>query len=106
MGELLRAMQAEQRPATQTMPLAQRLGTEKSVLLAYWLERLKDLPVSHDKPLQQRLTMRQDDSLALDLSDCKISDLSQLKEMPLGALDCSGCNLLAGLEPLIGRDTD
>ena len=73
------------------MPVARLLGEEKKLLVDYWLARLKDLPVSAEKPLEKRLTVRDDGRLALDLSDTKVADLSPLAGMPLGALVLAGC---------------
>jgi eukaryotic-like serine/threonine-protein kinase len=71
LAKLLLAMQQQQRPAAELMPVARLLGEEKKLLLDYWLARLKDLPISAEKPLEKRLTVRDDGRLALDLSGTK-----------------------------------
>jgi Leucine-rich repeat (LRR) protein/tRNA A-37 threonylcarbamoyl transferase component Bud32/tetratricopeptide (TPR) repeat protein len=104
LAELLLAMQQQQRPAAELMPVARLLGEEKKLLLDYWLARLKDLPISAEKPLANRLTVRDDGRLALDLSGTKVNDLSPLAGAPLAALDVSGSEELTDLSPLRGLD--
>jgi serine/threonine protein kinase/Leucine-rich repeat (LRR) protein len=87
------AMQQQQRPAAELMPVARLLGEEKKLLFAYWVERLKDLPISAERPLGDRLTVRDDGRLALDLRETKITDFSPLLEAPLAALDLAGLEL-------------
>ena len=101
------AMQKQQRPAAELMPVARLLGEEKSLLLEYWLARFKDLPVSAEKPLKDRLTVREDGRLALDLSDTKVVDLSPLAGAPLAVLNVSASKAvgeLSDLTPLRGTD--
>ena len=102
LGELLAAMQKEQRPAAQLLPIARRLGEEKKLLFAHWSTRLKELPLPAEPPLDQRLTVREDGLLALDLSGTQVSDLRVLEGMPLGDLDCTGCARITDLAPLRG----
>jgi eukaryotic-like serine/threonine-protein kinase len=101
------AMQRQQRPAAELMPVARLLGEEQKLLVEYWLARLKDLPVSAEKPLKDRLTVREDGRLALDLSDTKVIDLSPLASAPLAVLNVSSSNEqseLTDLSPLRGLD--
>jgi serine/threonine protein kinase/Leucine-rich repeat (LRR) protein/Flp pilus assembly protein TadD len=100
LAKLHLAMQQQQRPAAELMPLARLLGEEKKLVVEYWLARLKDLPISAEKPLEQRLSVRDDGLLALDLSGTKVDDLAQLAGMPLGLLRLSGCKQLTNFAPL------
>ncbi|MEI6235637.1 MAG: protein kinase [Planctomycetota bacterium] len=58
LAKLHLAIQEQQRPTAELMPVARLLGEAKKHLLDYWLARLKDLPVSTEKPLKERLTIR------------------------------------------------
>ena len=78
LSKLHLAMQRQQRPAAELMPAARLLGEEKKHVVALWLDRLKGLPVSADKPLAQRLKVRDDGRLSLDFSDTKVADLAPL----------------------------
>jgi serine/threonine protein kinase len=98
--KLLDAMQREQRPAAQLLPIARRLGAEKALLLSVWSERLKTLSIPPEMPLKSRLRMADDGLLTLDLSRTKIADLSLLRGMPLAELDCTGCGNLTDLTAL------
>ena len=102
LSELYAAMQREQRPAAQLLPLARQLGEEKQLLLAVWMERLKNLPIPAERPLKERLSMREDGLLSLDLSGTKVADLTALEGMPLGELDCTGCAAVVDLGPVAG----
>jgi len=102
LAKLHLAMQTQQRSAAELMPVARLLGEEKKLIVEYWLARLKDLPVSADKPLKDRLTVREDGRLALDLSDTKVLDLTPLAGVSLATLDLSKCSELADLSPLRG----
>ncbi len=102
LAKLHLAMQQQQRSAAELMPVARLLGEEKKLLVEYWLARLKELPVSAEKPLKDRLTVREDGWLALDLSDTKVTDLSPLAGAPLATLDLSRCRDLTDLSPLRG----
>ncbi|MGD1090347.1 MAG: protein kinase, partial [Verrucomicrobiota bacterium] len=104
LAKLLLAMQQQQRPAAELMPVARLLGEEKKLLLDYWLGRLKDLPVSVENPLVQRLTVRDDGRLTLDLSGTKVTDLSPLTGAPLATLDVSKSEELTDLSPLRGLE--
>jgi eukaryotic-like serine/threonine-protein kinase len=99
-SKLYLAMRQQQRSAAELMPVARQLGEEKKLVLAYWLARLKDLPVSAEKPLDKRLKVRDDGRLALDLSETKIINLSPLVGMNLGSLDLTGCNQITNFAPL------
>jgi serine/threonine protein kinase/Leucine-rich repeat (LRR) protein len=90
LARLQSAMEKEGRPAAELMPVAHLLGNEKNVLLQVWTERLKGLPVSPNRPLKDRLGMREDGLLALDLSKVKIEHLEILEGAPIGGLDLSG----------------
>jgi serine/threonine protein kinase/Leucine-rich repeat (LRR) protein len=104
LAKLHLAMQREQRPAAELMPVARLLGEEKKLLREYWLERLKDLPVSAERPLEKRLSVRDDGRLALDLSDTKVTDLSPLAGAPIGELNMVGSKQLTDLTPLRGLE--
>jgi serine/threonine protein kinase/Leucine-rich repeat (LRR) protein len=94
LGKLNLAMQKQQRPAAELLPVARLLGAEREHLLAYWLDRLKDLPISPEKPLKDRLTIRGDDLFELDLQGTQIADLSPLAGLPLGKLVLWDCKEL------------
>ena len=96
------AMQQDQRPAAELLPVARLLGEEKKLIVEYWLARLKDLPVSAEKPLEKRLTVRDDGRLALNLSDTKVTDLSPLAGAPLAVLNLYRSTELTDLSPLRG----
>ncbi len=98
------AMQRQQRPAAELMPVARQLGEEKKLIVEYWLDRLKDLPVSSEIPIEKRLTLGDDGRLALDLSGTKIIDLSALAGAPLALLDLSQCKELSDLTPIRGLE--
>ncbi len=98
--ELAAAMDAERRPAAQRLAVARRLGEEKKVLLDYWIERLADLPLPPDRPLAERLTLRADGLLALDLQGTRLTDLSALEGVLLGEINATGCTELKDLQPL------
>jgi len=106
LAKLHLAMQKQQRPAAELLPVARLLGEEKKLLLDYWLARLKDLPVSAEKPLKERLTIRDDGRLALDLRKTKVIDLSPLAGAPLGELSVLGDAELADLGPLRELDLE
>ena len=102
LAELMASMGNQKRPAAELRGIALRLGEEKAVLLDYWLARLEALPIAADRPLKNRLTIREDGLLALDLSGTKVASLSPLKGMPLAELDCSGCSRITDVRPLEG----
>jgi serine/threonine protein kinase/Leucine-rich repeat (LRR) protein len=102
LAKLHLAMQQQQRPAAELMPVARLLGEEKKLLVDYWLALLKELPVSAERPLKNRLTMREDGRLALDLSDTKVLDLSPLITAPLATLNLSKNRDLTDISPLHG----
>ncbi|MBE7496559.1 MAG: protein kinase [Verrucomicrobiaceae bacterium] len=95
LGKLRLAMLKQQRPAAELLPAARLLNAEKEHLVAYWLERLKDLPISPEKPLKDRLTVREDSLLELDLEGTQITDLAPLAGMPLGKLVLWNCRQIA-----------
>jgi len=100
LAKLNLAMQKQQRPAAELLPVARLLGEERKLLLDYWLARLKDLPVSAENPLAKRLTDREDGRLALDLSGTKVTDLSPLADAPLAVLNLNGSTEVTDLTPL------
>ncbi len=102
LAELHLAMQRENRPAAELLPVARLLGKENEVLLQAWLARLRDLPIPPDKPLTERLTMREDGLLGLDLSGTKLRNLEALAGAPLGRLNLSNVLAVADLAPLRG----
>jgi len=107
LAKLHLAMQKQQRPAAELLPVARLLGEEKKLLVDYWFTRLKDLPVSAERPLKDRLTVREDGRLALDLSDTKVIDLSPLAGAPLAVLNVSASkdqSELSDLSPLRGLE--
>ena len=90
LAKLHLAMLRQQRPAAELMPVARLLGEEEKHLVEYWLARLEGLPISAERPLKDRLTVRDDGRLALDLSDTMVLDLSPLAGAPIAALNVSG----------------
>ena len=102
LAQLQLAMQKENRPAAELLPVARLLGKENEVLLQAWLTRLKDLPIPLDKPLKDRLTIREDGLLDLDLSGTKLANLDALASAPLGGLNVSGVQGVSDLAPLRG----
>jgi Leucine-rich repeat (LRR) protein len=104
LAKLLLSMQEQQRPAAELLPVARQLGEEKKLILNYWLARLQALPITAEKPLEKRLTVRDDGRLALDLGNTKMIDLAVLAGAPLAVLDVSQCKALTDLSPLRGMD--
>jgi serine/threonine protein kinase/Leucine-rich repeat (LRR) protein len=104
LSKLHATMQRQQRPAAELMPVARLLGKENNLLRAYWLDRLKGLPVAGELPLAERLKVRDDGKLRLDLSDTKVADLSPLASMPLASLLLTNATEVASLEPLRGMN--
>ncbi|MCB1275560.1 protein kinase [Prosthecobacter sp.] len=102
LARLQLAMQQQQRPASHLMPVARLLGEEKKFIVEFWLEKLKDLPISPEKPLKERLTMADVGRLTLDLSRSGVSDLEPLRGMPVGWLSLDGCSKVKSLDPLRG----
>jgi eukaryotic-like serine/threonine-protein kinase len=100
LGKLHVAMQRQQRPAAELIPVARLLGEARKLLVEYWLECLKDLPVSSEVPLEKRLLLRDDGRLGLDLSGTKVNDLSALSEAPLAFLNLLDCKELSDLTPI------
>jgi Leucine-rich repeat (LRR) protein len=100
LSKLHLAMQHQQRPAAELMTVARQLGEENKHIVAYWLGRLKDLPISADRPLKERLTVRDDGLLALDLSETKVTDLAPLIGAPLAVLNAAGASELSNIESL------
>ena len=102
LSKLSLAMQQQQRPAAELMRVARLLGEEKKHVVAYWIERLKVLPITADMPLEKRLTVRDDGLLALDLHGTKTTDLLPLAGAPLAVLNLSGADSLVDISILRG----
>jgi tetratricopeptide (TPR) repeat protein len=102
LAKLYAAMQTEQRSAAELQPVARLLGEEQGLVLAYWSERLKHLPIAGDKPMAQRFQVLKDGRLDLDLSGSGIRLLPSLAEMPLESLNLGGCAGLSNLAFLRG----
>lgn len=102
LSKLHRAMQQQQRPAAQLMPVARLLGRTKTHVADYWRARLNDLPISPVRPLKRRLTARDDGRLYFDLSGTQVTDLSLLAGAPLAELDLSGIKSLTDITALRG----
>ncbi len=102
LSKLYLAMQQQVRPAAEQMPIARLLGAEKEIVVAYWTDRLKDLPltVNPAEPLGLQLSVREDGLLALHLQYTNIADLRPLTEMPLGTLSLSNCKQITDFTPL------
>jgi len=102
LAELLAAMQREQRPAAELLPVARLLGEQKQVTLEVWRERLATLPIAPDRPLAQRLTMGDNGLLSLDLNGTAVADLTPLEDMPVSSLNLTNCRQVSDLRPLRG----
>jgi eukaryotic-like serine/threonine-protein kinase len=102
LSKLQMAMERQRRPPGEVMPVARLLGEEKKLVVAYWEERLKDLPltVRPDMPLGLNLQVREDGLLALYLGNTNIADLKPLVGMPLGTLDLTRCKQIEDFAPL------
>ena len=100
--ELFATMKAEQRPAAEMLKAGRLLGEENTLLLSFWLERLKELPIPPERPLTERLKVAESGRLELDLSLTSIADLSPLQGMPLERLLLTGCANVKDLTPLQG----
>lgn len=100
LAELHSQMQAEQRTAAELLPIARLLGEEQQHLRAYWFQRLQDLPISGNRPLDERLSLAENGIFTLDLSKTQVRDLSALEGMPVGNLNLSDCPQLETIEPL------
>jgi serine/threonine protein kinase len=98
--ELLSTMQRETRPAAEMMGVSRLLGQENGLILSYWMDRLKDLPITPEKPLQDRLTVTPQGEISLDLSGTEITDLRPLEGMPLGLLNLTNCDRIRDFTPL------
>ena len=98
--QLFTRMTAEHRSAAELLAVGRMVGEEKKLVIDYWIERLKDLPVPPANPIEKRLTMADDGKLALDLSETPIADLAPLEGMPLGVLNLAACTTLADFRPL------
>ncbi|MEA3211602.1 MAG: hypothetical protein QOE70_4659 [Chthoniobacter sp.] len=97
---LLTAMTLDHRTAAEMMPVRRLVGFEKKALLDYWVERLKELPIPVERPIEQRLVMLDDGSLELDLQRSQFVDASPLEGMPVATLGLEYCNGFEDLRPL------
>jgi tetratricopeptide (TPR) repeat protein len=102
LATLLNAMQIEQRPAAELVPVSEQLEITMKATVREWLERLKDLPIPPDKPLKERLRAAGTGRMTLDLSGTAIADLQPLKGMPLGRLLLADCSRVTDIAPLRG----
>ena len=102
LAKLLVGMQRDGRSAAELMPVSRLLGEEKKLLVDYWLQRLKVLPVTADQPLTKRLTVGEDGRLVLDLGGTKIADLSPLAGAPLASLALIGATEVTDIAALRG----
>jgi eukaryotic-like serine/threonine-protein kinase len=100
--KLFATMTAERRSAAELLTIGRMVGDEKKLILDYWIERLRDLPIPPELPIEKRLTMAADGNLALDLSRTPISDLTLLADMPLVELNLNGCTAITDFRPLSG----
>jgi serine/threonine protein kinase/Leucine-rich repeat (LRR) protein len=99
---LFSAMLAEHRSAAELLTIGRMVGEEKKLILDYWIERLKELPVPPTRPIEKRLTVAEDGNLSLDLSDTAIVDLAPLQGMPLVDLSLARCSSISDFGPLSG----
>ncbi len=100
--KLFAAMTAEHRSAAELLAVGRMVGDEQKLILDYWIERLKALPIPPDFPIEKRLTMAAGGNLALDLSKTAISDLAPLTDMPLVDLNLTDCTAITDFRPLSG----
>ncbi|MEK0452055.1 MAG: Serine/threonine-protein kinase PknB [Verrucomicrobiota bacterium] len=96
------AMSAESRPPGEIMLVARKIGQENEIALEYWRARLRGLTNHSDKPVADRLGVRKDGLLDLDLKGTGISDLSPLSGAPVGSLNLGDCRDVRSIEPLRG----
>jgi serine/threonine protein kinase/Leucine-rich repeat (LRR) protein len=96
------AMVAENRSAAELLTVGRMVGEEKKLILDYWVERLKSLPLPPVMPIEKRLSLLVDGTLALNLTKSIIDDLTPLEGMPLSSLNLSACPKVADLRPLSG----
>jgi serine/threonine protein kinase/Leucine-rich repeat (LRR) protein len=104
-GKLYRAIQQQQRPLAELMPLARRLDSERDHIVAYWLSRLAAVPFYLNAPNKNFLTLRHDGLLNVDLKSSGVTDLAPLIGMPIGSFDLTGCDQITDFTPL-GRFPD
>jgi internalin A len=76
------------------------LGQERKVILEYWIERLKSLPILPERPIEDRISLNKQGDLVMDLSATEIVDLTPLIGMPLRELDLYGCSKLVDVGPI------
>ena len=80
--QLFLAMIDERRPAAELLTVGRMVGEEKRIILDCWVERLKTLPLPPIMPIEKRLTLQNDGTLALNLSKSLIDDLTPIEGMP------------------------
>lgn len=102
LSKLHQAMQEQQRPVAQLMPVARLLGLEQMHVAEYWRARFRDLPIAAGKSLKRCLYVGPDGRLHFDLSGSRVTDLSPLAGAPLSHLDLSGIKDLTDLSALRG----
>jgi serine/threonine protein kinase/Flp pilus assembly protein TadD len=102
LAQLLDGMLQDGRPTAEMMKVSRLLGKEKALLLAYWLDRLKELPISTYRPLSDRLKTTTSGQLSLDLTGARIEDLGFLRGMPLEELYLNLNERLRDLSPIEG----
>ncbi|HET6408107.1 MAG TPA: hypothetical protein VFG14_09520, partial [Chthoniobacteraceae bacterium] len=102
LANLFESMTNERRSPAELMPIARLLQREGNIALDYWRQRLRSLPINPVRPLENRLGVRPDGLLELDLSGTEISDLQSLAGMPLAKLNLSGCRAITSISPLRG----
>lgn len=102
LATLFAAIQKEKRSTAELLAVAQLIGAKQPFLADYWCERLRDLPISPDRPLTDRLIVREDRFLELDLERTAVGSLAPLRGMPLQKLNLSFCRNVNDLTPLTG----
>ncbi len=102
LAPLFATMQREQRAAGEQAPVAKLFAAEKQRVLDEWLPRFDSLPIPAGKPIAERVSIREDGRLALDLTGSTIADLAPLKDAPLGSLNLFACTSVTDLAPLAG----
>ncbi len=96
LSKLHLAMQQQQRPAAELMPVARLLGEEKKLVVAYWLERLKGLPISADKPLQNASPSAKTVG-SRSISAGRRSPISPARRRALAVLNLAGAGALSSI---------
>jgi serine/threonine protein kinase/Leucine-rich repeat (LRR) protein len=63
---------------------------KRTALFTNVLARLKDLPLTAEKPLRERLLLRGDRIVGLNLSETSIGNIASVRDLPLESLDLGG----------------